>query len=246
MNKTIILISLLLLTAGCSLSALPEECIQEQERCIEEIAAQGTHELCKQLDESQINSCILQVAVELQDIDICEEADSLRDRCINAFAYNQQDHTICSQIDEREEQDSCVSYIAVNSKNLTLCEEAGLRENSCKTTIAREEVLPEVCETIEDKFDQETCWSLVATAGSMPELCEKIEAEDHEEGFRYLRESCYSKLGIQLGNETLCLQASSWVHVDPCLERVAKNKQDPQICDLLLHKSPDECKQEIH
>ncbi len=132
-----------------------------QDYCISRVA----------LDTSNVAYC-----KQIQDTYV-DVANSLKNNCILNVAGDLGDINICYQItNDKRKQGDCIRYIAENKANLSICETPGVDRDMCYSHIARgegENGNPEICNYVRDNESRYYCYSMVAIDKRDTSICEK-------------------------------------------------------------------------
>ena len=83
--------------------------------------------LCKSLSENYKNNCMVQIAEETGNVEICEEFKETHDeaKCVMNVAIARKDKQLCeklSNIQDEEAKDTCLKYFDVANKTGFFCD----------------------------------------------------------------------------------------------------------------------------
>ncbi len=146
-----------------------------QDPCIVRVALDTSNvAYCKQVNPDMANICILNVARDLGDKDICYQI-----------------------INDPQRQKDCIRYIAENKMDISLCDIPGVDRNFCYSNIAQKTVDIELCKKITFAEEKYHCYQRIATHKKDIQICEKYFPADVQtlinEGVYELYASEYSK-----------------------------------------------------
>lgn len=132
-----------------------------QDSCIFRVALDTSNvAYCKQIKDSYV-----------------DVANSRKNKCILNVARDLGDTNICYQItNDNQRQGDCVRYIAENKGDLSICETPGVDRDMCYSNIARggrENGNPEICNYIDNNEAKYHCYSIIAIDKKDPTICEK-------------------------------------------------------------------------
>ncbi len=132
-----------------------------QDNCILRVAVDNSNiAYCKQIQDTYVDL-----------------ANSQRNLCILNVARDLGDTNLCYQItDDKQRQGDCIRYIGENAGDLSICETQGVDRDLCYSNIARGERQngnPEICNYIENNEIRYHCYSVLAIDKRDPSICEK-------------------------------------------------------------------------
>lgn len=127
------------------------------------------------------DSCNFRVSLDNSNVAYCKRinSESQMNKCILNVARNLEDKNICSQIiNDPEIKGSCIEYIAGDSKDISMCKVIGIIDkDACYYRIARGEregdQNPEICNYIKNNESKYHCYSIIAIDKRDTSICEK-------------------------------------------------------------------------
>jgi hypothetical protein len=128
------------------------------------------------LDTSSVTYC-KQIKENYKDV-----ANSEKNICILNVARNLGDKNICYQItNDTQRQGDCIRYIAEDKADLSMCEIPGIDHDMCYSNIARggrDKGNPEICNYIKNNEAKYHCFSIIAIDKKDASICEKYFPSD--------------------------------------------------------------------
>jgi hypothetical protein len=176
--------------------------------CEDQVVPEGAY-----LTERQywINLCHQKRAIQMEDIQICENIKELsstqtnvvsKDVCKSKVIVLSDNGSveICNQLTEIEPFEKCIHHFAILSKDTALCDRISSESSRAycyrEVAIARLEV--EIC-LMSDDIDVDFCIEGIAVEMSDPTMCAMISEE-----LPSIRGDCYYKLALKLKRPDLC------------------------------------------
>lgn len=151
-------------TQVCEGALDPEAC--RRARVASRAGATGLVEVCRLLEGSDYDSCVLALAGESGSVELCQEieAEGRRLRCVDALrlhtAISTQDADVCKKINNEDRRASCLSLLA-HEALVVRCADLQVQDQACdlvrlieKARLAQD---PDICETIEDESARADC-----------------------------------------------------------------------------------------
>ncbi len=239
-DLVILSVALLLLLNGCFM--LDKE--------LAEAVRSGDPSNCKSLvdddgnpQQSRIDSCYRQIAVNKEDSSICNMIDSSydTDRCHSEIAIKKNDETLCKAAGE--EQSNCYKEIAIAKKDHLICREIneeGYYRDSCFESVAIESKDDKICAEIEEEQYQQSCYAHYAAQVGDAWTCEKLNTQNS-------KDACYSDVAETTGDIRVCdkIEGRKGNLFQTCVYGVAKKTGDASVCARLEDESTLSSEDEI-
>lgn len=149
----------------------------EQKECLNklksyQVAQIGDPKLCEQIDGNR-NSCIMNIAAADNDVELCKEIDDkvMQDECINiiihAFAWQEDNVTLCYQAPDEQNKLSCIKRVIQEHQDLAYCDESIISTNGlfddCRSIIMINQVIANndtsICEQIPVQDYKDMCFT---------------------------------------------------------------------------------------
>ena len=133
-------------------------------------------------------------------------------QCYRELGREKQDINFCNKIDKIISQlsmrDYCILGVAESTKDYKVCEESG---------------------------DRDRCLYLLITDGIVkdPSLCDTMSNSPIS-----FQDSCFSDLGADLNNDSLCAKINHLGQKNLCFFRVAQNTKNSSICKKIVVENP--------
>jgi hypothetical protein len=207
-------------------------------------------EQCKELEGGMQSECIVNVALEEENIELCTTLDELwLEECYQQFAKKFNSTAYCQSIKGKEARDGCFVGFVVDEEQANICYDtitdywnnicydriarASLKsswcreiynydmEIACLTDIAVATDSTEECENIVLVKDYDTCYLRVATNSLNASHCDSILSN-------FDRNNCKFRIGVRSLSREVCEEITIEEMKDTCLERVEELKAEEQ------------------
>jgi len=227
-------------------------CAKVQDRssrdfCYSDFARKANNETLCELAGGDRDSCIRIVAEHKKNLEMCAtiHSDYERDRCYGRVAGNVTDESLCYRMTRKESLASCLISVAMTKNDETLCKMVeGINVTIGGGLFIRE--LPNFENTgFSDIPPIESCYLSFASKTQDEKFCMKISTG-------YVKADCIQFVARFKKNESICFlltnetqEGSSSRPIsarDNCLKRVAYEKNDKAVCELIKTDSmKEEC-----
>lgn len=176
-----------------------------------------------------------------------------RDSCLDAVLASVKDEAMCDFYLKEEKKLQCFETVANEKNSIILCQNLNpqLRIDKCILEVNKDLLKTENCLLIGDQNVRLTCFNYVAEKNPIEATCEYLTSVSAKDACRHdaavtnedkalcakvidnaLRDDCYSKIAISLGDHDICelvRQLNPSVR-ETCFSTVALNKLDTSIC----------------
>ena len=166
------------------------------------------------------------------------------------MAVEQDDPTICEQLDDEDVIDSCkLQYLQLSkgeSLSLSDCNiisEGGIKDN-CMLQVAINGNLADAsaCEHINNSFSAKAdCYTYAAVSSGDATICENIVPEDSDTMYNF-KDNCYTALAYDSGNTNPCSNIQDDENRANCQVRAAVGAGDSAMCGQMgTQNTKDTC-----
>lgn len=171
--------------AVCSgMPSLPSQGVALEDVCIIGLAAKHENTtLCRKVGRDQRMTCYVIVAELKNNPDICLEAESQASQCLEQYAREKNDGSVCGRITEVSYRNSCYSSMAGKLSDLSICEKITdvNQKDSCYSQMANQLSDPALCEKMRNLNNKDNCYFDVARRFGDSSYCDMIASSDRKE-----------------------------------------------------------------
>lgn len=199
-------------------SCIQDECRRDDNCFFEKAVSLDNAYYCSSIKNPSIKrSCIIQVAINSQDLKMCSSINS--SYCIDAIAEKNSDPGICKTIEDVKWHDTCHLNIAVNTSNSELCKSMLSDDNrdGCYMVMARQLEQTRLCYFILDIEERDLCIIRRAISSKNSNDCYNIKDP-------LTKAICYHKTAVLTGKEKICDNIQLINMRADCKANIAKNK----------------------
>jgi len=181
--------------------------------------------LCRYVDASYASAdyspakCAEEIAMAINDPEICNEIGSQKFDCFNDLADKYQDPALCNRIVIQNKKDECLdNYVYANYETITDWD---------------------VCTSINGVTSKDSCYYYAAIGTYNVTYCDKIAIG----GYYQTKTDCYVKIAQQRNDYTLCKGLGVGPERNACYYKYAYNKYDNHACTYISDDAlKDKCK----
>lgn len=152
--------------------------------CFTDLAEQTNNkDICMNLEGSFQEHCIKNVAISLNDVNVCESivGTAAGDECYRMIAVNSIDGDICFNVVDVDQKNRCYSDVAVINYEQELCSKISFdveQKDTCFFKIAMRNNATEACSKIFVKERREACYVNRAVADVDWDICGYIDDDN--------------------------------------------------------------------
>jgi hypothetical protein len=244
MRKHILaLVAICLFLSGCAPNNIGEDTVSKEDRS-SWIQSQRSQDklLCDKIENNNFHdNCLENIAVNTNDISLCDKVFGIKDFCISNVARKLNKPVFCEDIVDDNRKDNCFRGVAVDYRDAYLCSRIASQKtrDGCFKEIGVATSDATMCESVEEDADaRDNCFYSVAVYTKEPIHCSSIEGDDE------LRDTCFSVLARQSLDLTLCKRILG-EDKNECTKQVAVLNYDLDSCEGLPEDLRDRCVDDI-
>ncbi len=239
-TKTLVFLAFfsLFVLAGCELVAVLDQEIDAAIRAKDP-------DMCEELDDRRVDRCLAMVAKAMGDTSVCQRIHGAGaiNSCIIDIAADKKDIDICNEM-EGTPYVLCVQAVAVEAKRPAHCaridpEEYPFDHQKCLSDTAIEIGDASYCQEVNDPRHRNNCYLHIGLRNRDHELCDQISVEN-------LEDQCNRQIAFSTLNPSLCARIISDRERDNCYESISRSTKDPLLCELITNEvSKERCLRNI-
>jgi hypothetical protein len=179
----------------------------------------------------QMDECFNIIAVNKQDLKVCEYMEYGGNFCYNDIAVASENESICEleKVSQHGVREHCYWDVGVKKRDINLCYKAGDWECACLSDIAFFDGNESVCDLscYKDERKQECYDKARAIHNNNLTYCEELHKDEGDFGYDW--RMCYFIIAVSTGDESICefLKVENayggYKPYKSCLERIKEN-----------------------